>query len=78
MIWTVIATAATVVFLTGNFTQLTSVVFGFIGFGMIFMGIMGVLPATFSHHTPVKQQLEKATVKEASKGFANAGQVSVH
>ncbi len=84
MIWAFIAMAAAVVFLSGNFTQMTAVVFGFISFGMIFMGMMGVLPATFSHHEPVKRQmekapvLEKAPVKEESRGFVHAGQVSVH
>lgn len=78
MIWAFIATVAAVIFLTGNFTQMTAVVFGFISFGMIFMGMMGVLPATLSHHEPVKKQMEKAPVKEESKGFVHAGQVSVH
>ncbi len=78
MIWGSIVMAAAIIFLSGNFSQLTAVVFGFISFGMIFMGMMGVLPSTIGHHTPVKKQLEKASVKEENKGFVPTGQVSVH
>jgi len=44
-------------FLTGTMTMMAWVVFGFIAFGLVFMGMMGVLPATVvhAHHTPVKE-----------------------
>lgn len=67
MIWAFIATAAAVIFLTGNFTQLTAVVFGFISFGMIFMGMMGVLPSTFAHSAPAKKQRHNPPVKERAE-----------
>jgi hypothetical protein len=52
-IWLVVAFAAGVIFLTGNFTALSAVVFGFIIFGLVFMGMMSVLPASIAHPKPV-------------------------
>ncbi len=70
MIWAFIAMAAAVTFLMGNFTELTAVVFGFISFGMIFMGMMGVLPSTLANHTPMKKQKPQNPVKEkAARSF---------
>jgi hypothetical protein len=34
---------------TGNFTAMMLVVFGFIAFGMVFMGMMNVLPTVVAH-----------------------------
>jgi hypothetical protein len=51
-IWFIVAVAAGVVFLTGNFTMFTAVVFGFIIFGLVFMGMMVVLPASIAHPAP--------------------------
>lgn len=50
--WLVIAAAAGLFFLTGNMTLSAVVVFGFIAFGMVFMGMMGVLPATVAQPAP--------------------------
>ncbi|MGD9563041.1 MAG: hypothetical protein AB7F88_09215 [Pyrinomonadaceae bacterium] len=55
--WTLCAAfllAALVLFLTGNLTMTVLVVFGFIGFGLVFMGMISVLPATISHPAPRK------------------------
>ena len=51
-LWAVIAALALLVLITGNFTMLMLVVFGFVAFGMIFMGMMSVLPATVAHPAP--------------------------
>jgi hypothetical protein len=40
---------ATVMFLTGSMTIHVLTVFGFIAFGLVFMGMMGVLPVEVSH-----------------------------
>ena len=48
-IWGFILLTAAVLFLTGNFNNLTAVVFGFFALGMIFMGMISVLPATVAH-----------------------------
>lgn len=47
--WLVIAIAFLAMFIAGGMTMAAMVVFGFIAFGMVFMGIMGVLPAEVSH-----------------------------
>jgi len=50
-LWAMIFLAAAALFAVGSFTMVTAVVFGFIMFGMTFMGIMVVLPITISHPT---------------------------
>ena len=50
----VVAIAALVLFITGNFTIFVGVVFGFIAFGLTFMGMMNVLPAMVSHPSEPK------------------------
>lgn len=59
MTWGVIGAAALLLFAAGVFTQLTAVVFGFIAFGMVFMGMMGVLPVMVSHPAPVLEKKAK-------------------
>lgn len=51
--WALIVLAAIGFFVTGNLTPMVEVVFGFIAFGMVFMGIISVLP-TSVHETLVK------------------------
>ena len=67
VLWAMIAAAAAIMLLTGNFTELTLVVFGFIAFGMIFMGMIGVLPTTISHPAPLKMKAEKTKVPAKAK-----------
>ncbi|MBX3294951.1 MAG: hypothetical protein KF762_04510 [Acidobacteria bacterium] len=43
-LWLVIAAAALGVYVTGNMTVTAVVAFGFVCFGMVFMGMMSVLP----------------------------------
>lgn len=53
-IWGLTATLAGALFLTGYFGKMTFVAFGFICFGLIFMGILSVLPSTVGHNAHVK------------------------
>ncbi len=57
------AIIAAVLFLTGNFPAVTAVVFGFVAFGLVFMGMMFVLPYTMTHPVPV------AATKRAEREF---------
>ena len=50
LIWIVGALAAAVLYLTGYFTPVVSVLFGFLSFGAIFMGMLAVLPLTEAPH----------------------------
>ena len=53
-LWFTVVFAAGLVFLTGNLNMPTTVVFGFIIFGLVFMGMMSVLPASMAHPKPVQ------------------------
>jgi hypothetical protein len=48
-LWGVLALTAAVIFITGNMTMLALVVFGAFSFGLVFMGMMGVLPILVTH-----------------------------
>ncbi len=81
MMWAFIASLAGILFLTGNFTNLTAVVFGFVSFGMVFMGMMGVLPATISqrNHGNIKDKKVPAKKAEEKESFhVGAGHVHAH
>ena len=51
LIWFIVLSVAAMLFLMGNFTMFTGVVFGFIAFGLIFTGMMCVLPSTVGGNT---------------------------
>lgn len=53
-IWLFGALAAGVLYLTGNFNPYVNILFGFLSFGAIFMGMIAVLPLTVVHHAPKK------------------------
>ena len=60
--WLVIAAIAGVFYVTGNMTMLAISVFGMIAFGMVFMGMMNVLPSVLEHEAaePLPAKEEKA------------------
>ena len=58
-LWTLVIVAAGIIWLAGVFTLITAVVFGFIAFGMTFMGMMCVLPGVVAH--PGLPRVEKPT-----------------
>ena len=47
--WTVITAAFLLFTLAGVMTEINLVIFGFIAFGMVFMGMIAVLPSMVSH-----------------------------
>lgn len=51
-LWIAFAAAAGIFGIAGFFTMLTLVVFGFIAFGLVFAGMICVLPGTVSHPHP--------------------------
>ncbi len=64
-LWAIIAAIALLLVVTGSFTILTLVAFGFVSFGMIFMGMIAVLPSTAVHHAPPKpKKVKPVKVKE--------------
>lgn len=54
MIWGLTAAVAGILFFTGFFGKMTLVAFGFICFGLIYMGILSVLPSTVGHNAQAK------------------------
>ena len=50
--WLLFLAIVALTFLTGNLTPIAGLVFGHILFGMIFMGMIAVLPASISHPAP--------------------------
>jgi hypothetical protein len=49
--WLVLTAAFLLLYLAGSMTMNTIVIFGFIAFGMIFIGMIAVLPFMASHPT---------------------------
>lgn len=49
-IWVFGVLAAAILFVTGNFTPVVNVLFGFLSFGAIFLGMLAVLPLTVVPH----------------------------
>ena len=44
-LWFMVILTATILFISGEFSLLSGVIFGFIFFGLTFMGMMSVLPS---------------------------------
>ena len=44
LIWLLTMASAGILYFTGNFNELTMIVFGFISSTLVFMGMIGVLP----------------------------------
>jgi len=60
-LWIVFAISAGVLWLAGVFTLTTIVVYGFIAFGLVFTGMMCVLPGVVSHPPVAKPKTKPAT-----------------
>lgn len=68
-LWIVFAASAGVLWLANFFTLLTLVVFGFIAFGLVFAGMICVLPGTVSHPTANKEKGHSAEREPQTKTF---------
>jgi hypothetical protein len=54
LIWLLGTLAVGILYLTGNFSPVTAIIFGFLSFAAVFMGMIGVLPLTEVNHLPLK------------------------
>ena len=54
LIWALGILAAAIFYLTGNLGPIMTVVFGFLSFGVVFMGMLSVLPSLTTHHSESK------------------------
>jgi hypothetical protein len=68
-LWIAYAVAAAALWIAGFFTMLTLVVFGFVAFGFVFMGMMCVLPGAVSHPPVKKATTQRVSVGEAKGHF---------
>ena len=72
LFWAFFAAIAGILFLTGNFGEITIVVFGFIAFEVIFMGMIAVLPATVAHPSSApKEKLSKLETKNEADNLGS-------
>lgn len=55
-LWIFVFFFSGILYLAGALTLLTGVAFGFVAFGMVFMGMMCVLPGTVSHPVAKKEK----------------------
>ncbi len=58
-LWVLYFVGAGVMWLGGVLTMLAVVVFGFVAFGLVFMGMMCVLPGAVSHPTTQEAKMPK-------------------
>lgn len=54
LVWVFGFLAVGLTYLTGNLNSYMLILFGFLSFGAIFMGMIAVLPMTQVHHSPSK------------------------
>lgn len=68
MLWLAIVLVAALLIAAGQMTLTVGLVFGFVAFGMVFMGMMGVLPAAISHPAPEDPTDTERVVELKAKG----------
>ncbi len=68
VLWLAIVLVGALLFVAGQLTLTVGLVLGFVAFGMVFMGMMGVLPATISRPTPAKPIDSDHLVESPAKG----------
>jgi len=71
-IWLFVGILAALLYITGNFGPITAVTFGFVVFGMVFMGMMSVLPATLAHPEAVTGEVARVPLGKRIRQYAHA------
>jgi hypothetical protein len=78
MICTIVAVAAAAMFVSGNFSVMAAVVFGFIAFGVVFMGMMFVLPFTVTHSVPATKNTLPTEEPVAAPSYGRSQLENLH
>ena len=65
-LWLVVGLVTAILFVTGTLSLTGIVVIGFFAFGLVFMGMMGVLPATVAHPATVKPAVQQSEATTAN------------
>ena len=73
-LWVLFFGSAGMMWLLGGLSMIAIVTFGFVAFGMVFMGMMCVLPGTVSHSSPQKETnaLANAPAKQQAVRMTSA------
>lgn len=66
-LWVLSVAAAVVTFFAGAMTMFALVVFGFLAFGLVFIGMMCVLPSSVAHQHELEHTVEPKTVTKPVK-----------
>ena len=66
-LWVIFCGAALLLWLVGAFTMLTAVVFGFTAFGLIFMGMICVLPTNVHREVAPREAAPQPPVEAMVK-----------
>jgi hypothetical protein len=74
ILWAILAFAVAATTITGNLSDMALVVYGFITFAMIFMGMISVLPMTIAH--PVPKKVKAEPIKKDAKVFVHSRRLS--
>jgi hypothetical protein len=82
-LWAIIGALAAIIWLTGSMTPIVVVAFGFVCFGMLFMGLISVLPSTVGHNSPHAQPAAPAKPvaaarEESRKAYAPSNSAVAH
>lgn len=64
-LWLAMGLTAALLFVTGNLTLTAAIAFGFVAFGLVFIGMIGVLPATVTHPQPKRLVVEEVRIDSA-------------
>jgi hypothetical protein len=75
-LWTVFFLMAGIMWLMGTLSMIAVVVLGFVAFGLVFTGMMCVLPSAVSHPAPAKKVAQRKEAVKASPARASANSVS--
>ena len=75
LIWTAVILSAIAIMALGAFSNIVAVVYGFVAFGLTFMGMIGLLPEIVSHPQPAKKPVAKALKAEPASTRPHATHV---
>jgi hypothetical protein len=66
-LWIIFAVVGMLMFITDTLTMFAGVVFGFVAFGLTFMGMMNVLPLVVSHPTEHEPEVARSEALQPMK-----------
>ena len=77
-LWFMVILTATILFVSGEFSLLIGVIFGFICFGLTFMGMISVLPSIAHSDSTSVPDVGSVTVAAKRRAFSETIRAFVH